>query len=105
MEHQVALRTTFRLVGGEAEVVILLVPMYWTPTDCPMRKEPSTLHHHKVNDMRHYLENVSVCRRKWLMDYFDPMSAKLGDEPMVCCDVCAQASMDEHMSGGPKTPA
>ena len=79
--------------------------VYWTPTDCPMRKEPSTLHHHEVNDMRHYLENVSVCRRKWLMDYFDPKSAKLGDDPMVCCDVCAQASMDEHMSGGPKTPA
>ena len=61
-----------------------------------MRKEPSTLHHHEVNGMRHYLENVSVCTRKWLMDYFDPKSAKPGDDAMVCCDVCAQASMDEH---------
>ena len=39
------------------------------------------------------------------MDNFDPKSAKPGDDAMVCCDVCAQASMDEHMSGGPKMPA
>lgn len=63
--------------------------VYWTPKDCPLRKDPATTHHREVNDVRRYLENSSVCRRKWLLEYFDPTSAKPGDDPMVCCDVCA----------------
>ena len=64
--------------------------VYWRPSDCPRRKDPSTLHHHEVNEMRSYLENSSVCRRKWLMEYFDSKSAKPGDNPMTCCDVCTK---------------
>lgn len=39
--------------------------VYWTPTDCPRRKDPSSPHHHEVNDVRAYLENTEVCKRKW----------------------------------------
>lgn len=63
--------------------------IYWTPTDCPRRKEPLNAHHREVNDMRAYLENTSVCRQKWLMEYLDPQSAERRDDAMVCCDVCA----------------
>ena len=35
--------------------------VYWTPTDCPRRKDPCTPHHHEVNDVRAYLENSTVC--------------------------------------------
>ena len=70
--------------GDSAQSII-----YWTPADCPMRKEPSSQHHKDVNDIRRYLENTSVCRRKWLLDYFDPKNSKPGDDPAVCCDVCA----------------
>jgi superfamily II DNA helicase RecQ len=70
--------------GDSAQSIV-----YWTPVDCPMRKEPSTLHHKEVNDIRRYLENTSVCRRKWLLDYFDPKNSKPEDNPTVCCDVCA----------------
>ena len=51
--------------GDSAQSIV-----YWTPVDCPMRKEPSTPHHKEVNDIRRYLENTSLCRRKWLLDYF-----------------------------------
>lgn len=63
--------------------------VYWKPVDCPLRRNPSTLHHREVNDVRHYLENIAVCRRKWLLAYFDSDNAKPGVEPSTCCDVCA----------------
>lgn len=61
--------------------------VYWRPSDCPMTKEPSTPHHREVNDIRRYLENSSVCRRKWLLEYFDPDSAQCGDDPVMCVTV------------------
>ena len=63
--------------------------VYWKPTDCPLRKKPSNLHHREVNDVRHYLENSLRCRRELLLKYFDPSNAKPGDEPLTCYDVCA----------------
>ena len=72
--------------------------VYWKPADCPLRRKPSTLHHHEVNDIRRYLENSTVCRRKWLLEYFDPNHAQPGDKPLSCCDVCAMKflkSVDE----------
>ena len=66
--------------------------VYWTPTDCPRRKDPSTPHHHEVNDVRAYLKNTAVCRRKWLVEHFDPVNAKQGKDPLSCCDVSVAAS-------------
>ena len=65
---------------------------YWTLTNCPRRKDPCTSHHHEVIDVRAYLENSTMCRCKWLMEYFDPMSAKPESHPLSCCDVCAATS-------------
>lgn len=77
--------------GDSAQSIV-----YWTPADCPMRKEPSTAHHREVNDIRQYVENSTVCRRKWLLDYFDPKSSKPGDDPTVCCDVCAAMTVQQQ---------
>ena len=68
--------------------------VYWKPSDCPRRKAPVTQHEHEVNDVRSYLENSSVCRRYWLVRYFNSQSAKPGDDPVVCCDVCALNASD-----------
>ena len=47
------------------------------------------MHEWELNEVRQYLQNSSECRRKWILEYFDPWSAKPGDDPKVCCDVCA----------------
>ena len=77
--------------------------VYWKPSDCAKRKNPSTTHHREVNEVRRYLENSSVCRRKWLLNYFDPMSAKAGDDPLECCDVCASRIL-QHVSPASNRP-
>lgn len=69
--------------GNPSESIV-----YWTPTDCPMSKQPSTAHQKEVNEVRRYLENTSVCRRKWLLAYFDSDSPMSGDDPLLCCDIC-----------------
>ena len=65
--------------------------VYWAPKDCPLLNEPKTVHEQELNEVRHYLQNSLECRRKRLLEYFDPKSAKPGDNdnPKVRCDVCA----------------
>ena len=63
--------------------------VYWAPKDFPLLNEPKTVHERKLNEVRQYLQNSSECRRKRLLEYFDPKSAKPGDDPKVRCDVCA----------------
>ena len=63
--------------------------VYWKPADCPFRRNPSTLHHREVNDVRRYLENTAECRRKWLLQYFDSDEVKPKEDPSTCCDICA----------------
>lgn len=63
--------------------------VYWKPADCPRREDPSTLHYREVNAVRRYLDNCTVCRRKWLLQHFDPTIAKPGLDSSKCCDVCA----------------
>ncbi len=71
--------------GDQAQSIV-----YWKATDCPLRKAPYTTYHREVNEVRRYLENTSVCRRKLLLEYFDDSkSARPGSDPTVCCDVCA----------------
>ena len=69
--------------------------IYWKASDCPHTKVPTKTHHREVNEVRRYLDNSTVCRRKWLLDYFDPPSAKLGDDPIMCCDVCAAGVLQQ----------
>ena len=54
-----------------------------------MRKELTSVRDHEVASVRRYLENNSVCRRKWLLDYFDPSIACVGTNPQTCCDICS----------------
>lgn len=61
-----------------------------------MRKEPTTTHHKEVIEVRRYLENVTSCRRKWLLEYFDPGCAEPGNDPLLCCDVCAAIAIERE---------
>ena len=64
--------------------------VYWRPTECPIRKELSSTRDHEVAAIRQYLQNETVCRRQWLLDYFEPSYASPGKDPSTCCDVCAK---------------
>lgn len=70
--------------------------VYWKRRDCPVRKEPITTHHDEVIAVREYLENVTSCRRKWLLAYFDPGCAKLECDPLLCCDICAASETGQQ---------
>ena len=65
--------------------------IFWKPADCPMKQQPTTQHEMEVNEMRMYVENSTECRRKILLQHFDPMNAKSGASKAKCCDVCAAA--------------
>ena len=54
-----------------------------------LRNEPKTVHEWELNEVRQHLQNSSECRLKRLLEYFDPKSAKPGDDPKVFFDVCA----------------
>ena len=62
--------------------------IYWKPRDCPLKVDPFSVRDKEVVAVRRYLENTSECRRKWLLDYFEPTCAKAGESPSTCCDVC-----------------
>jgi len=64
--------------------------VYWKPIDCPKPKEPSSTRDHEVAAVRDYLENETVCRRQWLLQYFDPACSSNVLDPKTCCDVCAK---------------
>lgn len=66
--------------------------VYWKPADCPRREKIKTTRDSEILAVREYLENTTQCRRKWLLEYFDPISAKTGVKPLACCDVCAASS-------------
>ena len=60
--------------------------VYWKPKDCPVRKEPRTLRDREMIAVRRYLENSTVCRRRWLLEHFD---ARVENVLPRCCDVCS----------------
>ena len=47
--------------GKQAKSII-----FWTPRDCPLKKEPKTPRDHELAAVRKYLE-LTTCRRKWLL--------------------------------------
>ena len=63
--------------------------VYWSPADCPRRRELSSIHHHEVDAIRRYLENTTTCRRYRLLQYFDSSFRCTVDDPTTCCDVCS----------------
>ena len=65
--------------------------VFWTPKDCPLRKELASTRDHEVAAVRRYLENTSTCRRRWLLNYFDPSCTSGVRDPKTCCDVCAKS--------------
>ena len=73
--------------SGDSEHSIV----HWAPKDCPLRNEPKTVHERELNEDRQYLQNSSECRQKRFLEYFDPKSAKPGDDSNMCCDVCASS--------------
>lgn len=63
--------------------------VFWTARDCPMKKVPRNVRDHEVAAVRHYLENETVCRRKWLLEYFDNSLSLSGCvDSEECCDIC-----------------
>ena len=58
--------------GGEAKSIV-----YWKPIDCPVRREPTNTRDHEAIAVRSYLENATVCRRKWLLDYLTPYALNM----------------------------
>ena len=71
--------------GGDAVSTI-----FWKPVDCPVKKQPTTLRDHELIAVRRYVENVTVCRRRWLLDYFD---VRLDAVSSRCCDNCTNKTV------------
>ena len=65
--------------------------IFWKPADCPVKKQPTTIRDHELITVRRYLENVTACRRKWLLEYFD---VKLTMESSHCCDNCSNQTVE-----------
>ena len=76
--------------GDQAKSVV-----FWRPPDCPLKKDPVSTRDHNIVAVRMYLENTTVCRRKWLLDYFDP-SCSVGEKSRhLCCDVCSRQGQSD----------
>lgn len=64
--------------------------IYWKRCDCPIREKPTKVEHHQAMLVRRYLENTTACRRKLLLEYFDPQYARPGPDLQSCCDICSK---------------
>lgn len=83
------------ITSRKADEVVVVVTMHALLFSGSLQivqlKEPKYLHDREVIDFRKYLENTTVCRRKWLLDFFDPGCATPGDDKLLCCDICANS--------------
>ena len=70
--------------------------IYWKPSDCPIRKNLVNTRDHEVAAVRHYLENSTSCRRKWLLEYFDPSFSKKV-HVAACCDICEKCKQSTEL--------
>ena len=70
--------------------------IYWTPVEAPLRKKLINPCDAEIAAVRHYLENVSECRRRQLLSYFDSSfcSDLVVQDHLLCCDVCANAIVE-----------
>ena len=74
--------------GGQCTSTI-----YWKPSEAPMYKDITEQSRRDAVVVRKYLDNTTVCRRKWLLDYFQQQpSTQVNSD--LCCDICAQSASD-----------
>ena len=66
--------------------------IYWKPSDCPVRREPTTPQHEELITVRRYIENTSFCRRQWLLKYFGETECEVMER---CCDLCSSRASSE----------
>ena len=57
---------------------------------CKMLKKVLSLQDKEVAAVRDYLDNESLCRWQLLLQYFDPSLVSTLNDPLICCDVCAE---------------
>ena len=69
--------------GEKAQSIIFL-----TPRDCPLKENLKTLKDRETAAVRTYLENKTVCCRKWLLDFFDQSLSPDYMDSKECCDIC-----------------
>ena len=60
--------------------------VFWKSTEAPMYNKPADSSQSDIVAVRKYLMNTTVCRRKWLLDYFDQKPTQARSD--TCCDVC-----------------
>ena len=65
----------FKKAGEEDAVEIMRAPSY---SGSLSTVQPTSLRDREQADVRKYLENTTVCRRKWLLEFFYPSTAKRG---------------------------
>jgi len=65
--------------------------VYWSRCDVPGRRDKRDRHNVELDIVRAYL-NTTGCRRKFLLDYFDPRVALslLSGVDKQCCDNCCE---------------
>ena len=76
-----------RRSGDDAQSIV-----YWKPIDCPVRQNSVTTRDREVAHVRRYLTNTDICRRFWLLEYFDCDCTTTKTNLKTCCDVCASCS-------------
>ena len=78
--------------GAAAKSII-----YWKPSDCPqIHKATASPHRKELAEVRNYVQNTKQCRRKTLLNYFDPDDTKpVCVDSDACCDVCANDGGDD----------
>ena len=67
--------------------------IFWKPIDCLVKKQPITLRDHELITVRRYLTNMTGCRRKWLLEYFD---TQISTDVPHCCDICSNFASNPH---------
>lgn len=83
MEHQRVLRIIFkRVVEVEKVAKELCQPYFRSHVTVPC---VSTLRDRELLAVRRYLQNITYCRRQWLLEHFDVKASSVVDN---CCDVC-----------------
>ena len=71
--------------GDDAQSII-----YWKPIDCPNKKDVVSNRDREIADVRSYL-TTNICRRFWLLNFFDPYFIRLKHDKNTCCDICTIA--------------
>ena len=71
--------------GDDAQSII-----YWKPIDCPNKKDVVSIRDREIADVRSYL-TTNICRRFWLLNFFDSYFTRLKHDKNTCCDICTIA--------------